>query len=212
MDPGLKLIYDGILEGDMKAAQQHVQTALDSSSRPDVILNEGMISAMSEVGRLFEEGEYFVPEMLISARAMQACLAVLKPYLVQAGVEPVGTVVIGTVQGDLHDIGKNLVAMMLEGAGFAVVDLGVDVKTEKYIMAVQEQNAEIVAMSALLTTTMPKMRTTIDALRGARGIDAKIKILVGGAPVTEAYAESIGADGYAPNASRAAALAKSLLP
>lgn len=212
MDPGLKLIYDGILEGDMKATPQHVQIALDSSSRPDVILNKGMISAMSEVGRLFEEGEYFVPEMLVSARAMQACLAVLKPYLVQAGVEPIGTVVIGTVQGDLHDIGKNLVAMMLEGAGFAVVDLGVNVDADSYVAAVVEHKAMIVAMSALLTTTMPQMETTIEALKEASGIDAKIKILVGGAPVTQAYAESIGADGYAPNASRAAALAKSLLP
>ena len=211
MDPGLKLIYDGILEGDMKAAQQHVQTALDSSSRPDVILNEGMISAMSEVGRLFEEGEYFVPEMLISARAMQACLAVLKPYLVEAGVEPIGTVIIGTVQGDLHDIGKNLVAMMLEGAGFLVVDLGANVKADKFITAVQEHNPMLVALSALLTTTMPQMKTTINALKAASGIDAGIKILVGGAPVTADYAQSIGADGYASNASQAAALAKSML-
>ena len=211
MDPGLKLIYDGILDGDMKAAQQHVQTALDSSSRPDVILNEGMISAMSEVGRLFEEGEYFVPEMLISARAMQACLAVLKPYLVEAGVEPIGTVIIGTVQGDLHDIGKNLVAMMLEGAGFLVVDLGANVKADKFITAVQEHNPMLVALSALLTTTMPQMKTTINALKAASGIDAGIKILVGGAPVTADYAQSIGADGYASNASQAAALAKSML-
>jgi len=210
MDPGLKQIYDGILEGDMKATQQHVQTALDASIRPDVILNEGMISAMSEVGRLFEEGEYFVPEMLISARAMQGCLAVLRPYLVEARVEPVGTVVIGTVQGDLHDIGKNLVAMMLEGAGFAVVDLGVNVGEDKYIAAIQEYNPQIVAMSALLTTTMPKMKTTIDALRESE-IDEGIRILVGGAPVTASYATSIGANGYAANASQAASLAKSLL-
>jgi len=162
------------------------------------------------VGRLFEEGEYFVPEMLVSARAMQACLVVLKPSLVETGVEPIGTVVIGTVQGDLHDIGKNLVAMMLEGVGFAVVDLGVNVKEDKFITAVQEHNPQIVAMSALLTTTMPKMGTTIAALRDS-GIDEKIKIMVGGAPVTAAYAESIDADGYAVDASQAASLAKSFL-
>jgi 5-methyltetrahydrofolate--homocysteine methyltransferase len=148
--------------------------------------------------------------MLISARAMQGCLAVLRPYLVEARVEPVGTVVIGTVQGDLHDIGKNLVAMMLEGAGFAVVDLGVNVGEDKYIAAIQEYNPQIVAMSALLTTTMPKMKTTIDALRESE-IDEGIRILVGGAPVTASYATSIGANGYAADASQAASLAKSLL-
>jgi 5-methyltetrahydrofolate--homocysteine methyltransferase len=211
MDPKLKLIYQSILEGDMQKAPEHVQTALDSGITPDVILKEGMIAAMSEVGRLFEEGEFFVPEMLVSARAMQAGLAVLKPYLVETGVEPIGTVVIGTVQGDLHDIGKNLVAMMLEGAGFAVVDLGVDVKADEYVAAAQEHNAQIVAMSALLTTTMPRMKTTIEALREASGIGERIKIMVGGAPVTAAYAESIGADGYAADASQAAVLAKSFV-
>ena len=150
MDPGLKPIYESILKGDMEMAPERVQAVLDSGLMPDVILNEGMIAAMSEVGRLFEAGEYFVPEMLVSARAMQACLAVLRPYLVETGVEPVGTVVIGTVKGDLHDIGKNLVAMMLEGAGFKVVDLGVDVGANKYVAAVQEYDAQIVAMSALL--------------------------------------------------------------
>ena len=211
MGPKLKSIYESILEGDMKAAPEQVQIALNSGEKPDVILNEAMIAAMSEVGRLFEKGDYYVPEMLVSARAMQACLAVLKPSLVETGMEPVGTVVIGTVQGDLHDIGKNLVAMMLEGAGFAVVDLGVDVGADKYVAAVQEHNAQLVAMSALLTTTMPRMGTTIEALKEASGIDEGIKIMVAGAPVTAAYAESIGADGYAADASQAATLAKGLV-
>ena len=210
MDPGLKLIYDSILEGDMIAAPEHVQAALDFGVVPDVILNESMIIAMSEVGRLFEEGDFFVPEMLVSARSMKAGLAVLKPYLVDAGVEPIGTVIIGTVQGDLHDIGKNLVAMMLEGVGFAVVDLGVNVKADIYVAAVNEHNTQIVALSALLTTTMPKMKTTIDALKDS-GIDERIKIMVGGAPVTAEYAKSIGADGYAADASQAVALAKSFV-
>ncbi len=211
MDPKLKAIYESILEGDMAEAPEHVQAALDSGVPPELILYQSMIAAMSEVGRLFEEGEYFVPEMLVSARAMQACLAVLKPLLVETSVKPVGMVVIGTVQGDLHDIGKNLVAMMLEGAGFAVVDLGVDVHADKFVAAVQENKAQIVAMSALITTTMPKMKATIDALKEAGGIDEGIKIMVGGAPVTAAYAESIGADGYAVDASQAAILAKSFV-
>ena len=207
MDPQLKTIYENILEGDMEAAPEHVQAALDSGARPDVILNEAMIAAMSKVGRLFEAGEYFVPEMLISARAMQYSLAVLKPYLVETGVEPIGTVVIGTVQGDLHDIGKNLVVMMLEGVGFEVVDLGVNVKADNYIEAIQDHNTQIVAMSALLTTTMPKMKTTIEALRDS-GIDERIKIMVGGAPVTEEFAQQIGADGYGNDAMAAVDLAR----
>jgi 5-methyltetrahydrofolate--homocysteine methyltransferase len=210
MKPGIISIYESVLEGDMEAAPEHVQAALDSGIEPEIVLNQGLIAAMSEVGRLFEGGEYYVPEMLISARAMQASLAVLKPHLVERGVEPIGTVVIGTVQGDLHDIGKNLVAIMLEGAGFAVVDLGVNVKADQYIAAVQENNSQIVALSALLTTTMPQMKTTIEALRAAV-IDEGIKIMVGGAPLTAAYAQSIGADGYAADASQAAVLAKSFV-
>jgi 5-methyltetrahydrofolate--homocysteine methyltransferase len=194
----------------MGATPGNVQTALDAGLAPDVILNEGMISAMSEVGQLFEEGEYFVPEMLISARAMQAGLSVLKPHLVASGVEPLGTVIVGTVQGDMHDIGKNLVTMMLEGAGFEVIDLGVDVKPERFIQAIQENKPQVVAMSALLTTTMPKMAVTIDAIREA-GILDSVKIMVGGAPVTPEFAEKIGANGYAADASQAATLAKSFL-
>ena len=210
MKPELEALYTSILEGDMAGAPQLVQAALDSGLAADIILNEAMILAMGEVGRLFEEGDYFVPEMLISARAMQAGLAVLKPHLVESGVQPVGKVVIGTVQGDMHDIGKNLVAMMMEGAGFEVIDLGVDVKPETFIEAAQNHGAHIVAMSALLTTTMPKMKVTIDALREA-GILDSVQVLVGGAPVTADYAQQIGADGYAADAGQAAALAKSLI-
>ena len=203
-------LYEGILDGDMGATPDNVQAALDADLAPDVILNEGMISAMSEVGQLFEEGEYFVPEMLISARAMQAGLGVLKPHLVASGVDPLGKVVVGTVQGDMHDIGKNLVTMMLEGAGFEVVDLGVDVKPERFIEAIRENKPQVVAMSALLTTTMSKMGVTIDAMREAGVLDT-VKVMVGGAPVTAEFAAKIGADGYAPDASQAATLAKSFL-
>lgn len=203
-------LFEGILDGDMGATPSNVQTALDAGIAPNVVLNDGMIAAMSEVGQLFEEGEYFVPEMLISARAMQAGLAVLKPHLVASGVDPLGTVIVGTVQGDMHDIGKNLVTMMLEGAGFEVVDLGVDVKPERFIQAVQENKPQVVAMSALLTTTMPKMQVTIDAMRDA-GVLGSVKVMVGGAPVTAEFAEKIGANGYATDASQAATLAKSFL-
>jgi 5-methyltetrahydrofolate--homocysteine methyltransferase len=188
----------------------HVQAALDAQIDPGIILNEGMISAMQEVGRLFEEGEYFVPEMLIAARAMQDGLALLKPHLVQANVHSAGKVVIGTVKGDLHDIGKNLVAMMLEGAAFEIVDLGVDVPPEKFVEAVKTHQPRVVGLSALLTTTMPSMRTTIEALAAA-GVRNQVKVIVGGAPVTEAFAHDIGADGFAPDASRAVKLTKSLV-
>jgi 5-methyltetrahydrofolate--homocysteine methyltransferase len=164
---------------------------------------------MAEVGRLFEIGEYYVPEMLISARAMQFGLAVLKPHLKEANVQAAGKVAIGTVKGDLHDIGKNLVAMMLEGAGFEIVDLGTDVAPEKYVAAVQA-GANLVALSALLTTTMPNMKAVIEGLKAA-GLRDKAKVMIGGAPVTDSYAAQIGADGYAPDASRAVNLAKSLV-
>jgi 5-methyltetrahydrofolate--homocysteine methyltransferase len=187
-----------------------VQQALDAGLDPQVILNDGMVSAMSEVGRLFEEEEYFVPELLISARAMQAGLAVLKPCLVKADYQPVAKVVAGTVKGDQHDIGKNLVCMMLEGASFEIVDLGADVSPEKFVEAVRSSGASIVAMSALLTTTMPNMKATIEALKNA-GLRERVKVMVGGAPLTSQYAEQIGADGFAPDASRAVILAKSLV-
>ncbi len=210
MDQILKAIYDGVVEGDNASVQKNVQAALDAGQPAPVILNEALIPAMAEVGRLFEEGEYFVPEMLISARAMKSAMAMLKPFLQQAEVKYAGTVVIGTVKGDLHDIGKNLVGLMLEGAGFQVKDLGSDVSPEKYVEAVRENNANVVAMSALLTTTMVNMKSTIDALREA-GLRDSVKVLVGGAPVTDSFARQIGADGYAPDASRAVAVAKALL-
>ena len=210
MSTELDNLYECILDGEMGEAPANVQAALDAGIAPDVILNEGMIAAMAEVGQLFEEGEFFVPEMLIAARAMQAGLVVLKPHLVASGVEPLGTVVVGTVQGDMHDIGKNLVTMMLEGAGFEVIDLGVDVKPETFIESIRENKPQVVAMSALLTTTMPKMGVTIDAMREA-GVLETVKVMVGGAPVTAEFAEKIGANGYAQDASQAANLAKTFL-
>ena len=203
-------LYEAILEGDMSETPHKVQAAIDAGIPPEEILKEGMISAMTEVGRLFEEGDYFVPEMLISARAMQAGLGVLKPQLVASGVKPIGKIVIGTVQGDMHDIGKNLVMMMLEGAGFEVIDLGVDVKPESFVESVKANDPQVVAMSALLTTTMPRMEATIDVMREA-GVLGMVKVMVGGAPVTADYASQIGADGYAPDASQAATLAKSFM-
>ena len=210
MDERLQKIYDCVLNGEMDEVTGYVQVALDAQIDPGVILNQGMISAMQEVGRLFEEGEYFVPEMLIAARAMQDGLALLKPHLVQANVQSAGKVVVGTVKGDLHDIGKNLVTMMLEGAAFEIVDLGVDVPPEKFVEAVKAHQPKLVGLSALLTTTMPSMRTTIDALKAA-GVRDQVKVIVGGAPVTETFAHDIGADGFAPDASRAVKLAKSLV-
>lgn len=203
-------IYNNILDGQRTKVAENVRAALDAGVNPESILNEGMVAAMSEVGRLFEEGEYFVPEMLVSARAMQEGLAVLKPVLVKENVQAAGKVIIGTVQGDLHDIGKNLVSMMLEGAAFEVTDLGTDVSPEKFVNAIQSSDAQIVAMSALLTTTMGNMKTIIDAINAA-GLRNKVKIMVGGAPLSTQYADQIGADGYSQDASRAVLLAKSLV-
>jgi 5-methyltetrahydrofolate--homocysteine methyltransferase len=210
MDEKLKAIYDGIVEGDNASVLKHVQEALGSGMAASSILNDALISGMAEVGRLFEEGEYFVPEMLISARAMKGAMAALKPYLLQGDVQYSGKVVIGTVKGDLHDIGKNLVSLMLEGAGFLVTDLGSDVTAEKYITSIQESGANILAMSALLTTTMVNMKAVITAIEEA-GLRDKVKIMIGGAPVTDSFAKQIGADGYAPDASRAVAVARSLV-
>ena len=210
MSSTLETIYEGILDGNTKLVIEKISLALNEGVEPAVILNDGMIAAMGEVGRLFEEGEYFVPEMLIAARAMQKGLEVLKPFLTEDDVQSPGKVVIGTVKGDLHDIGKNLVAMMLEGAAFEVVDLGTDVSPERFIEAVRENGAQIVAMSALLTTTMPNMKRTIDAMIEA-GIRNQVKVMIGGAPITQTYADQIGADGFAEDASRAVAKAKSLL-
>ncbi len=205
----IKEIYDSVVDGQSALVKEKVTQALEAGENPAVILNDGMIAAMAEVGQRFEAGDFFVPEMLIAARAMQSGMALLKPHLALADVKSAGKVVIGTVKGDLHDIGKNLVAMMLEGAGFEIKDLGTDVTPEKFVSEAQTSGAQIVAMSALLTTTMPNMKTTVEALKAA-GIRDTVKVLIGGAPVTDTYAQQIGADGYAADASRAVAVAKSL--
>jgi 5-methyltetrahydrofolate--homocysteine methyltransferase len=210
MDPKLRAIYDSILEGQQNEAVSGVQAAIDAGLPAGDILNEGMVDAMAEVGRLFEEGDYFVPEMLIAARAMQSGLALLKPHLIEADVQSVGTVAIGTVKGDLHDIGKNLVGMMLEGGGFEVVDLGTDVTPEQFVETIQGGGVDILALSVLLTTTMANMHATIEALETA-GIRDQVRVIIGGAPVTLEYSEQIGADGYSADASRAVTLAKSLI-
>jgi 5-methyltetrahydrofolate--homocysteine methyltransferase len=209
MNPLLTDIHDAIIAGDEKLAAAKIQEALAQGLDAETILDEGMVSAMAEVGRLFETGEYFVPEMMIAARAMQNGMSLLKPYLVQANVQPAGRVVTGTVQGDLHDIGKNLVCLMLEGAGFDIIDLGRNVTPEQFVEAVKANSPDIVALSALLTTTMSNMQTTINALT-ASGLRDTVKVMVGGAPLTQEFADSIGADGYGSDASRAVALAKSL--
>jgi 5-methyltetrahydrofolate--homocysteine methyltransferase len=206
----IKEIYQAVLDGDASAAKAGVQAALDAGMPANQIMQEGLIAAMGEVGRLFEAGDYFVPEMLIAARAMSGGLLILKPLLAQSGIKSTGRIVIGTVKGDLHDIGKNLVGMMLEGAGFEVIDLGSDVSPDKFVETVRERQPQVVAMSALLTTTMPSMGVTIKALQEA-GLRNQVKVIIGGAPVTDAYAKQIGADGYSPDASAAARLAKTLV-
>jgi 5-methyltetrahydrofolate--homocysteine methyltransferase len=203
----IDVIYKTIVEGDLKRATDAVNAALKEGIAAAEILNKGLIAAMTEVGRLFEAGEYFVPEMLIAARAMKGGVEILKPKLKEADIQPLGKVVIGTVKGDLHDIGKNLVAMMLEGAGFEIIDLGTDVPPEKFVEAVKTYGAQFVGMSALLTTTMPAMRTAIEALKAA-GVRDKISVMIGGAPVTQHYAQEIGADIYAPDEPSAARKAK----
>jgi len=199
-----------VIEGDLNATQEQVNQALAEAIPPETILREGLIAAMSEVGRMFENGEFYVPEMLISARAMKGGLAILRPRLADANIQAVGKVVIGTVQGDLHDIGKNLVGMMLEGAGFEVIDLGVDVSPEKYVAAVKEYHPNLVCCSALLTTTMPRMKDIIQALQAASLRDS-VKVMIGGAPVTEQFAHDAGADAFAQDAASAAQRARELI-
>jgi 5-methyltetrahydrofolate--homocysteine methyltransferase len=206
----LETIYNAVLEGSAADAQAGVKAALAAGLPAEQILKEGLIAAMGEVGRLFEENEYFVPEMLVAARAMQSGLALLKPHLAAGGAASTGKAVVGTVKGDLHDIGKNLVAMMLEGAGFEVIDLGTDVTPDKFVKAVIEHKPHVIGMSALLTTTMPSMSGTVKALQEA-GVRDQVKVMIGGAPVTDGFAKQIGADGYSPDASSAVRLAKSLV-
>lgn len=208
MDEIVKKIFQGIVEGQQEVVAASVEAALQAGIPARTILDEGMLAAMAEVGRLFEEGECYVPEMLISARAMKTGLTRLQPSLKQTDVQAAGTVALGTVKGDLHDMGKNLVGMMLEGAGFKVKDLGVDVPVEAFVAAADE--VDVIGLSALLTTTMGSMKNTLEALTAA-GKRPRVKVIVGGAPVTEDYARQIGADGYAADASKAVALAKSLI-
>jgi len=203
-------LRQSVIDGDMNSTKVLVQKSLAERIPAEQILKKGLLSAMEEVGRRFECGEYYVPEMLVSARAMKGGMKLLRPHLIAAKIQAIGKVIIGTVQGDLHDIGKNLVGMMLEGAGFEVVDLGVDVSPAKYVTAVKEHQPDLVACSALITTTMPRMENVIISLRDA-GLRDRVKVMIGGAPVTEKYAGEIGADGYAPDAASAASLAKALI-
>ncbi|MGA2329427.1 MAG: corrinoid protein [Bryobacteraceae bacterium] len=205
----LHRLHASILNGNARVAAEITQQALAENVDPMALLTNCMVPAMDEVGRRFECQEYFVPELLLSARAMKSALELIRPLLAARGAQPAGRVVIGTVKGDLHDIGKNLVASMLEGGGFEVVDLGIDVPAEKFVEAVRASHANFVALSALLTATMPSMKTTIEALKQA-GIRTQVKVMVGGAPVTKNYAEAIGADGYSESAAGAVALARRL--
>jgi 5-methyltetrahydrofolate--homocysteine methyltransferase len=210
MEPIITQIYSDVLNGHHKLVIIKVKSALKLGLPPILIMNDGMIAAMQEVGRLFEAGEYYVPEMLVAARAMQAGMSVLKPYLSVSDAHPSGKVAIGTVEGDYHDIGKNLVKMMLEGSGFEVIDLGVNVHPEAFISAVKKEKVNILAMSALITTTMQNMRPVIHALEKS-DLRRQVKVLVGGAPLTEKFALYIGADGFAADASRAVTVSKLLL-
>ncbi len=210
MNDQLQDVYDAVLDGDTPGTETMVRDALAAGEPAEVILNQAMIPALEEVGQLFEDGEYYLAEMLVSARAMQAGVALLRPHLLEAKVESAGKVVIGTVKGDMHDIGKNLVGMMLEGAGFEVTDLGTDVAPQRFIAAIEEGQAQVIALSALLTTTMANMKVTLDALEAA-GVRSRVKVIVGGAPVTESYAQAIGADGYSADASQVVPLVRSLI-
>ncbi len=203
-------LYDAIVNGDAKKARAATQAAIDAGTAPMELISGGMVPAMDKVGQLFEAEEYFVTELLLAGRAMKSAMELLRPLMIAAGQRFSTRVVIGTVKGDLHDIGKNIVASMLEGGGFEVIDLGADVSPERFVAAVAERQPHVVCMSALLTVTMPAMRTTIDALKNA-GLRDRVKVLIGGAPVTTEYAQEIGADGYSDNASGAVGLVKSMV-
>jgi len=213
----MQAIADALIRGKREEVVDLVKKALDESVAPETILSDGLIAGMNEVGRRFKANEFYVPEVLIAARAMSnakeadtrpGAMEILQPHLESAGVEPLGKVIIGTVKADLHDIGKNLVNMMVKGSGFEVIDAGIDVQADKFVALAKESGAKLVGLSALLTTTMPQMRTVIDALKEA-GVDTKV--MIGGAPVTQAYADEIGADGYAADAASAVDMAKELL-
>lgn len=208
--PDLKGLYEAVLTGDAKSAVEVTRTAIEAGIDPQQLVTQQMIPAMDEVGRRFESNEYFVPELLIAARAMKGALELIRPLLAERGIEPVGRVLIGTVKGDLHDIGKGLVAAMLEGGGFDVIDLGVDVPADRFVTQAKESGANIIAVSALLTTTMAGMKSVVQAVHEA-GLKGRCKVIVGGAPVTQHFADSIGADGYSDNAAGAVALARRML-
>jgi len=202
-------LYDAILRGDVDAAVKATRLALNSGAAALELVNREMIPAMDEVGRRYECEDFFVPELLLAARAMKGSLQLLRPLLAASGAEPAGRIIIGTVQGDIHDIGKNIVSAMLEGAGYQVIDLGANVPPQRFVDAVRTQKAGLVCLSALLTVTMPAMKTTLEALSGA-GIRGRVKVLIGGAPVTQRFADEIGADGYGENAAAAVSLARRL--
>jgi len=210
IDAAFQELSDSIIKGDAPGVDRLVKACLEADVAPGTIINDGMIPGMDGVGELFRTNQYYVPEVLLSARAMKTGMAILRPLLTESGIEPLGRVVIGTVRGDLHDIGKNLVAMMLEGAGFDVTDTGIDTHPDEYVQEALSQGAHIVGMSALLTTTMTNMRSTIEAVEAA-GLDDQVQCIIGGAPVTQRYADEINADGYAPDAASAVTLTKRLL-
>ena len=206
----LEQISENLIKGKANDVKALVEKALGEGAAPADILNNGLLAGMNIVGQRFKKNEVYVPEVLIAARAMKAGMEILKPKLAEAGVEAFATVVIGTVKGDLHDIGKNLVGMMLEGAGFKVIDVGINAEAQKFVEAAEQNKAAVIGVSALLTTTMTNMKEVVDAVK-ASGIAGKTKVMIGGAPVTQAFCEEIGADGYAPDAASAADLAKSLV-
>jgi 5-methyltetrahydrofolate--homocysteine methyltransferase len=208
--PDLTKLHDAILKGDAGGAKAAVQEALAAGADPLDIVTKAVSPAMGEVGRRFACGEYFVPELLIAARATKGVFEIIRPLLAKQGAQPVGRVVIGTVQGDLHDIGKNLVCALLEGGGFEVIDLGVNVTPDKFVQAAKEKNAHVIGLSALLTTTMPAMKSTIEALKSA-GLKNRVKVMIGGAPVTKQFADEIGADGYGDTAAAAVGMARKLV-
>jgi len=201
---------ENLMKGKANDVKDAVQQALDDGLEPGKILSEGLLAGMSVIGERFKKNEVYVPEVLIAARAMKAGMEILQPKLIEGGVEPIGTAVVGTVKGDLHDIGKNLVCMMLEGAGLKVIDIGIDVEPQKFVEAATENNANVIGVSALLTTTMVNMKAVVEAVKSSP-IAGKTKVMIGGAPVTQAFCDEIGADGYAADAASAADLAKSYL-